>query len=338
MPSRFEFERAIRRSDLPPLARLIALTIATWADAESGVIPRANQPAQSVLLEATGMSKSSFLAHRKTLLDGGWLRCASPDKIKAQKEHAQNVYSIHIPDGWARSGGDLAFPGQVGLDPVEARSSPDLAKSDKSESPDKARSSPDLAPSDMTAKAGSPDDLAKTGEVGFAPEKLGRQATTRVVTTSLSSIPPVDDERESSNEGRIPDAFAYIQPLIQAMTDEGITVSWAMPAEEYQQTAQVLRRAGVKAMVDFALDTKADSKKRIRYATFFLRGGWKGLPPKSTKPRATQRNNPRANWPAWCKDPDCDEVDRMRQTEDANGLRSVHPCPVCHPSRKDSAA
>ena len=299
MPSRFEFERAIRRSDLPPLARLIALTIATWADAESGVIPRANQPAQSVLLEATGMSKSSFLTHRKTLLKDGWLRCLSPDKIKAQKEHAQNVYSIHVPDGWARSGDDLAS-------------------------------------SELPAKAGSPGDLAKTDDVRIAPEKLGRQATTRVVTTSLSSIPPVDDGRESSSEGRIPDAFAYIQPLIQAMTDAGLTVSWAMQSEEYQQTAQVLRRAGVKAMVDFALDTKADSKKRIRYATFFLRGGWLGLPPKSTKPRPGARKS--AERPPYCGDPDCDEITRMRQHEDDNGLRSLYPCPQCHPSRKDTAA
>lgn len=337
MPSRFEFEREIRRSGLPPLARFIALTIATWADAETGAISRKNQPAQSVLLEATGMSKSAFLTHRKTLLDGGWLRCVSPDKIKAQKEHAQNAYSIHLPDGWARSGGDLAFPGQVGLDPVEARSGDDLAKSDKSESPDKARSGDDLAPSELPAKAGSPDDLAKTDDVRIAPEKLGRQATTRVVTTSLSSISPVSGEQESAYEDRIPDAFAYIQPLIQAMTDEGLTVSWAMQAEEYQQTAQVMRRAGVKAMVDFALDTKADSKKRIRYATFFLRGGWKGLPPKSTKPRPAPRQ--RVEKPPFCGDPDCDEVTRMRQHEDDNGLRSLYPCPSCHPkTRKDKVA
>jgi hypothetical protein len=330
MPSRFEFEREIRRSGLPPLARFIALTIATWADAETGAISRKNQPAQSVLLEATGMSKSAFLTHRKTLLDGGWLRCVSPDKIKAQKEHAQNVYSIHLPDGWARSGDDLAFPGQVGHDPIEARSGDDLAQSNQNgTSPDEARSPADLA---LGRQATQP----KTDDVRIAPEKLGRQATTRVVTTSLSSISPVSGEQESGNEDRIPDAFAYIQPLIQAMTDEGLTVSWAMQAEEYQQTAQVMRRAGVKAMVDFALDTKADSKKRIRYATFFLRGGWKGLPPKSTKPRPASRSD--APKPPYCGDLDCDEISRMRQHEDENGLRSVYPCPQCHPSRKDTAA
>lgn len=317
------------------MARFIALTIATWADAETGAISRKNQPAQSVLLEATGMSKSSFLTHRKALLDGGWLKCVSPDKIKAQKEHAQNVYSIQLPDGWARSGDDLAFPGQVGPVPIEARSGGDLAQSNQNgTSPDEARSGGDLG---LGREATQP----KTDEVGYAPEKLGRLPTTRVLSSTtplLPALPRTDGEQESgsNSDERIPNAFAYIQPLITAMTDADLTVSWAMQAEEYQQTAQVLRRAGAKAMVDFALDTKASSKKRIRYATFFLRGGWKGLPPKSTKPRPSSESSTAK--PPYCGDPDCDEITRLRQREDGNGLRSVYPCPECHPSRKDSAA
>ncbi|MFD7465070.1 hypothetical protein [Streptomyces tendae] len=121
------------------------------------------------------------------------------------------------------------------------------------------------------------------------------------------------------------------------MTDAGITVSWQMQAEEYQQTAQVLQRAGADAMVNFALATKADSRKTIRYATFFLRGGWKGLPPKSSKPRPHSRGTD--DKPPYCGDPDCDEISRMRQHEDDNGLRALYPCPDCHPkSRKDTAA
>lgn len=329
MPSRFEFERAIRRSDLSPLARLIALTIATWADAETGSISRKNQPAQSVLLEATGMSKSSFLTHRKALLDGGWLKCKSPDKIKAQKEHAQNVYSIHVPDGWARSGDDLAFPGQVGLDPVRARSGDDLAQSNQNgTSPDEARSPGDLG-------LGRQATQLKTDEVGYAPEKLGRLPTTRVLpTTSTSS--PTDESRQAGNEERIPRAFDYCQPLIQAMTDAGLDVSWQMTADDWQSIARIVQRAGVERMVKFALGAKP--RTPVRFATFYLKAGWLGLAPKSTKPRPSQRDDPRADWPTWCKDPECDEVDRTRQTENANGLRSVRPCPECHPSRKDKAA
>ncbi|MFA0844396.1 hypothetical protein [Streptomyces rochei] len=312
MPSRFEFERAIRRSSLPPLARLLALTVATWADVDSGRIATRNQPAQSVLLEATGLSKSAFLSHRKTLLEEGWLQCKSPERIKAQKEHAQNVYSIHIPDGKAGSADDLAKTDRRAGKRRDPRSADDL---------------------DLGRQATQPNgaEPAKSGST------LGRQATTRVSSSSLSSLPPVEDRQASSSEERIADAFAYIQPLVRAMTDAGITVSWQMQAEEYQQTAQVLQRAGADAMVDFALATKADSRKTIRYATFFLRGGWKGLPPKSSKPRPQPRGA--GAKPPYCGDPDCDEITRMRQHEDDNGLRALYPCPDCHPkSRKDTAA
>lgn len=36
MPGRLEYERAIRRSNLPWQSRHLALTIATWADLETG--------------------------------------------------------------------------------------------------------------------------------------------------------------------------------------------------------------------------------------------------------------------------------------------------------------
>jgi hypothetical protein len=309
MPSRFEFERAIRRSGLPPLARLLALTIATWADAETGSISRRHQPAQSVLLEATGMSKSSFLSHRKTLIDEGWLECESPDRIKAQKEHAQNVYSIHIPAGKAGSGDDLAKTDKRSGKRREPRSGGDLALGRQPTQPNRTEPS----------KSGS---------------TLGRQPTTRVLSSSSTSSSPTGDGEQAGHEERIPDAFAYCQPLIKAMTDAGLVISWQMSAEDWQSVARVQQRAGVEQMVKFALGAK--SRAPIRFATFYLRAGWLGLPPKSTKP-APQPKHLRV-LPDWCKDPDCDEITRMRQVEDSNGLRSLRPCPECHPNRKDSAA
>lgn len=306
MPSRFEFERAIRRSELPPLSRLLALTIATWADAETGVIARRNQPAQSVLLEATGLSKSAFLTHRKNLTEGGWLRCDSPDPIKAQKEHAQNVYFILVPDGKAGSSGDLA-------------------KADKR--PGKRR------------EPRSPDDLAlgrhATQPNGTEPAKsgltLGRQATTRVLSSSPISHLPTDEGGQASSETRIPLAFDYCQPLIKAMTEAGIVVSWTMGADDWQAVARVLDRAGVDAMVTFARGAK--SRDPIRFAKFFLKAGWTGLPPKSAKPAASS-----ASKPAHCGHPDCDPITRTREIEDARGIRSLHPCAVCHPNAKGQAA
>ncbi|NYV73119.1 hypothetical protein [Streptomyces sp. UH6] len=117
------------------------------------------------------------------------------------------------------------------------------------------------------------------------------------------------------------------------MTDAGLVVSWSMTAEDWQSIARVQRRAGVDQMVKFARGAK--SRTPIRFATFYLRAGWTGLPPMSTAP--AQPKHLRV-LPDWCEDPDCDEITRMRQVEDDNDLRALIPCPACHPSRKDTAA
>lgn len=310
MPSRFEFERAIRRSGLPPLARLLALVIATWADAETGRIAGRNQPAQSVLMSATGMSKSAFLSHRKTLLEQGWLKCLSPDPIKAQKEHAQNVYSIHIPDGKAGSGDDLATTDKRSGKRREPRSGDDLDLGRETTVPKGAKGT----------KSGS---------------TLGRLPTTRVLPSSSTSSPTPKAGEEAGNEERIPRAFDYCQPLIAAMTDAGLDVSWQMSADDWQSVARVLQRAGVERMVKFALGAK--SRTPIRFATFYLKAGWLGLPPKSNRPVGVPDSGTR-NRLAHCGHPDCDPVTRTRETEDDRGIRSLTRCPDCHPDSKGRAA
>lgn len=306
MPSRFEFERAIKRSGLPPLARLIALVIASWADVETGRIARKNQPAQSVLLEATGMSKSAFLTHRKTLLTEGWIECVSPDPKKAQMEHAQNVYSIHIPDGKAGSPDDLAKTDKRPGKRREPRSPDDLALGRQTTQPNRTQD----------AKSGS---------------NLGRQATTRVFPSSSLSSLPTDEGGQAGNEERT-DAFAICQPLITAMTDAGLVVSWQMQTDDWKDIARVVQRAGVEAMVTHARGVK--SREPIRFARFYLRAGWLGLPPKSTKPHPAAPTEK----PPWCEDPDCDEITRYRDHERPDGLRVSVPCPHCHPNRKGTAA
>jgi hypothetical protein len=122
------------------------------------------------------------------------------------------------------------------------------------------------------------------------------------------------------------------------MTEAGITVSWSMKPADWLDIAAIVERSGAEAMVRFALDTKATTRQPVRYATFFLRGGWRGLPPKSNGPRESPSRDPRAAWPEWCKDPDCDEITRTRQIENDNGIRSLIRCQQCHPNRKEPAA
>lgn len=119
------------------------------------------------------------------------------------------------------------------------------------------------------------------------------------------------------------------------MTEAGITVSWSMKAADWLDIATVVQRAGVPAMVAFARDAKAAAKQKPRYATFFLRGGWRGLPPAASVP--PPRATPAGKRP-HCGHPDCDPITRTREIENDRGLRNLHPCPDCHPTAKGQAA
>ncbi|MFH8627807.1 hypothetical protein ACH4A8_38970 [Streptomyces vietnamensis] len=114
-----------------------------------------------------------------------------------------------------------------------------------------------------------------------------------------------------------------------------MTVSWSMKPSDWIEISRIVQRAGIPAMVAFARDTKATARQPIRYATFFLRGGWGGLPPASTAPAARDNNRRPA---AHCGHPDCDPVSRTREIEHDNGLRTLERCPNCHPASKGQAA
>lgn len=158
-----------------------------------------------------------------------------------------------------------------------------------------------------------------------------------------NGAPPHTHKEQAGTRAGQPDGFQICQPLVKAMTDAGITVSWQMQASDWNDIAAIVQRAGVDAMVAFALDTRASARQPIRYATFFLRGGWKGLPPQSDRPRphpapVPPQRDPRADRPEWCGDPDCDEITRTRDVEQPGGLWASAPCPNCHPTTARSAA
>lgn len=175
MPGRFEFERAIRRSDLPPLSRLLALTIATWANANTGIIAPQHQPSQSVLLQATGMGKGTFLTHRKTLEKDGWIKYGGDGTVSRSRGRGQNGYSLHIP---VRSGADLTggddgsgadLSDRSGVDPTLGR----LPTTRVSASPERQSQPPPKpagrSPSDPQREAAAPSSLRSKG----LPSKAG---------------------------------------------------------------------------------------------------------------------------------------------------------------------
>ncbi|MFE2850628.1 hypothetical protein ACFXJO_05770 [Streptomyces lavendulae] len=99
MPSRFQFERAVRSSELAPLSRLLALTVATWADVRTGVIPDHLQPSLTTLEESTGLVRASVRTHLDKLEAGGWLKRNRPSVAAARAVKARTKYKLLIPKG-----------------------------------------------------------------------------------------------------------------------------------------------------------------------------------------------------------------------------------------------
>lgn len=99
MPSRFQYERAVRSSELAPLSRLLALTVATWADVRTGVIPDHLQPSLTTLEESTGLVRASVRTHLDKLEAGGWLKRNRPSVAAARAVKARTKYKLLIPKG-----------------------------------------------------------------------------------------------------------------------------------------------------------------------------------------------------------------------------------------------
>ncbi|MFD7661020.1 hypothetical protein [Streptomyces sp. NPDC059788] len=188
--------------------------------------------------------------------------------------------------------------------------------------------------------ASAPDSGAQTDDQGSrSAPKTGAQKNRSAPVLSRSAPKtgalPHTQTTQAGTEAGQPDAFARCQPLVRAMTEAGITVSWSMKASDWLDIAAIVQHAGVPAMVAFARDTKNATRQPIRYATFFLRGGWRGLPPAATPPPPQADSDVK---PPHCGDPDCDPVTRYREVEHDNGIRSLKRCPDCHPSRKEHRA
>jgi len=179
LPGRLEFERAIRRSSLPPPSRHLALTIATWADIETGVIPERFQPSMRTLLESTGMSKGSMLSHLKRLETEGWITVDRPDAHTARTEHVRNAYELAIPP---------AVQEELGQELTQPRSGADPAQ-------EGARAGADLAQGQELTQAGS----------GADPEQ-GQELTPRVPSPSSPISPTVAEVETGPRTLRVAEA------------------------------------------------------------------------------------------------------------------------------------
>lgn len=181
---RLAYERAIRRSTLPPGARHVALTVATWADIETGAIPDRFQPSLSTIAEATGLAKSSVKRQLSVLEDEGWLARVRPEGDKARTEHARTAYRLTVPEArpTVGLGPEWAMPGPMvdpELGPQSAKARPTVGHKSSSSSsspslPSRVPQQPPAAPAEREINGDEQMVLAAYVQA------LGRKPTTAV--------------------------------------------------------------------------------------------------------------------------------------------------------------
>ena len=261
MPSRFEYERAVRSSELPPLSRLLALTVATWADVKTGVIPDRLTPSLTTLESATGMARASVRKHLDNLEDGGWLKRDRPSVAAARSAKARTKYSIKIPRGIAVPDSDGI---ELGQETTEARAGDALDADGLGQETPQTR-----APAAL--------ELGQELTPSRAPAALKSSLSSK----SSGEYQPQEPAAVAAQSGR-----GEIQPLIDAMSARGMNVSWTFQAPEWLELRDAVRRVGVPALIDHAERVWAAAKTQPYSARYFL-AGWTGLqtPAAFTGPR-----------------------------------------------------
>lgn len=256
MPSRFEYERSVRSSSLAPLSRLLALTLATWADVKTGVIPVRLTPSLSTLEEATGMDRSTVRRHLNKLEVADWVGRDRPDPIAARTKKARTRYRLTVPKGAAVPESD---GNELGAEDTEARGTQPLAE-------------PGLG-------AQSPQPR------GTQPLGLGAENPTARGTVPLkSSYGPERSTEFHLQQGpgdRAPaadaDALRTVQPLIDEMTRRGMRVSWQMQIGDWKELVDLVQTRSVPVLVEHAERVWQSAKSAPYSARYFL-SGWRGLP------------------------------------------------------------
>jgi hypothetical protein len=256
MPSRFEYERSVRSSDLAPLSRLLALTLATWADVKTGVIPARLTPSLSTLEEATGMDRSTVRRHLNKLESAEWVGRDRPDPAAARARKARTQYRLTIPNGIAVPESDRD---ELGAENTEARGTQPPVDTELGAQGPQARGTQPL-------ELGAENPMTR----GTQPPKssYGPKRSTEV---HLQQGPGTQSAAADA------DALRTVQPLIDEMTRRGMRVSWQMQIGDWKELVDLVQTRSVPVLVEHAERVWHSAKSAPYSARYFL-AGWRGLP------------------------------------------------------------
>jgi hypothetical protein len=101
MVDRWSVERAVRdpTCTLDPPGRQLVLTLLTWSDYDTAMIPERFTPSLTDLVNATGLARSTVAAWLNKLEEQGWVVRERPTVAAARSRKARTVYSLRVPAG-----------------------------------------------------------------------------------------------------------------------------------------------------------------------------------------------------------------------------------------------
>lgn len=241
MPTRFEYERAIRASELKPPSRHLGLTIATWADVRTGIIPDRLQPSLTVLERATGLSRGAIRTHLDHLEEGGWLHRNRPTVAKARADKETTKYRLLIPK-------TVSLPVE---DEPETRAGDALVDETLGQEMPQPRAGDAL-------ELGQEMPWARAGDA---------------LSSSSSSESSVEYQQAGDADYGIP---AEARPLVDALSLADVKVRWPFKGNEWFPVLALIKKSGVPAMSAHA--AKVAARIDVESAKYFMKG-WAELPP-----------------------------------------------------------
>lgn len=101
MVDRWAVERAVRDADccLSPSGRHLILTLLTWTDTATAVIPPQFSPSLTDLERATGLARSTIGVWLNRLEKLGWVVRFRPKVEDARRRKARTAYRLRVPTG-----------------------------------------------------------------------------------------------------------------------------------------------------------------------------------------------------------------------------------------------
>lgn len=99
MATKWEVNRAVRASALPPPSRLIMLVLSDIAEAGTAEVPAQRTPSLAVLAKETGLNEATVKRHLIALDDAGWLKRTKPTQDAARRLGERTRYQLLVPIG-----------------------------------------------------------------------------------------------------------------------------------------------------------------------------------------------------------------------------------------------